>query len=69
MIEKLTKDCIYKIICEIKKKENKERIEKEIINPVFITFIEKIFPYALILFIIYIINIILVIIILFKLKT
>ena len=64
MIEKLTKDIISKLINEFKKKENKERLEREVLNPIISNFSEKIFPYVSLLFIMYSLNLILIIIIL-----
>ena len=64
MIDKLTKDFINKIIIELNKIENKERLEKEIINPVFCNFTDRIYPYVSLLFIMYILNLVLIIIIL-----
>jgi hypothetical protein len=64
MFEKITKDLINKIISEINKKENKDRIEKEILGPIIINFSEKIYPYVSLLFIMYSLNLILIIIIL-----
>jgi hypothetical protein len=53
MIDKLIKDFIDKAIIEIKKQENKERIENEILNPIFSSFTERIYPYVSLLFILY----------------
>lgn len=64
MIEKLTKDFINKIILEINKQENKEKLESDIINPIFSNFAERIYPYVSLLFIMYSLNLILIIIIL-----
>jgi len=64
MLEKLTKDFIHKIIIEINKPENKTKLEKEIINPVFSTFADRIYPYVSLLFIMYSLNLILMVIIL-----
>jgi hypothetical protein len=64
MIDKLIKDFIDKAIIEIKKQENKERIENEILNPIFSSFTERIYPYVSLLFILYCLNLILIIIIL-----
>jgi hypothetical protein len=64
MFEKLTKDFINKIIIEINKKDNKEKLESQVINPIFINFAERIYPYVSLLFIMYSINLILIIIIL-----
>lgn len=64
MIEKLTKDFINKIIAEIKKEENKQKLETEVIAPIFSNFAERIYPYVSLLFIMYSLNLILIIIIL-----
>lgn len=64
MIEKITKDFINRIVCEINKIENKEKLENEIIKPIFCTFSERIYPYVSLLFIMYSLNLILIIIIL-----
>jgi hypothetical protein len=64
MFEKLTKDFINKIIIEINKKDNKEKLETQVINPIFFNFAERIYPYVSLLFIMYSINLILIIIIL-----
>jgi hypothetical protein len=64
MIDKLIKDFIYKAIIEIKKRENKEKIENEILNPIFNRLTEIIYPYVSLLFILYCLNLILIIIIL-----
>lgn len=65
MIEKLTKDLINKFIVEIKKDENQEKIEIEILNPIFSKFLKKIYPYVSLLFYMYILNLILIFVILF----
>lgn len=64
MLEKITKDFINKIIVEINKQENKDKLEKDVINPIFSNFAEKIYPYVSLLFIMYSLNLILIIIIL-----
>jgi hypothetical protein len=64
MIDKLVKDFIQKTIIEIKKKENKDVIETEILNPIFTSFTEKIYPYVSLLFIMYCLNLVLIIVIL-----
>ena len=61
MIDKLTKDFIDKIIIELNKKENKEKLENKIINPILYNFTCKLFPYISLLFIMYSLNIILII--------
>ena len=64
MLEKLTKDLINKLVCEVNKQENREKIENQIINPVFCTFANRIYPYVSLLFIMYSLNLILIIVIL-----
>ena len=64
MIDKLVKDFITKAITEFKKKENKELVENEILNPIFSSFTERIYPYVSLLFIMYSINLLLIIVIL-----
>ena len=64
MIDKLIKDFVKKAVIEIKKKENKELIEKEIIDPVLKSFTERIYPYVSLLFIMYSLNLVLIIVIL-----
>jgi hypothetical protein len=64
MLDKLTKDFINKIIMEINKRENKEKLKNEVINPIFSNFAERIYPYVSLLFIMYSLNLILIIIIL-----
>jgi hypothetical protein len=64
MIDKLINDFVKKAVIEIKKKENKELIEKEILDPVLKSFTERIYPYVSLLFIMYSLNLVLIIIIL-----
>jgi len=64
MIDQLVKDLIEKAIIEFKKEENKEKLENEILNPIFSSFTEKIYPYVSLLFIMYCINLLLIIVIL-----
>ena len=61
MLDKLTKDCIDKIVIEINKQDNKEKLEKKIIAPILNNFMYKLFPYISLLFIMYSFNIILII--------
>jgi hypothetical protein len=61
MIDKLTKDLINKIVIEFNKKDNKEILENDIINPILQNFTSKLFPYISLLFIMYSFNIILII--------
>lgn len=64
MIEKLTKDFINRIIVEINKPNNKDRIHNEILDPIFSNFADKIYPYVSLLFGMYSLNLVLIIIIL-----
>lgn len=64
MIDKLVKDLIKKIVIEIKKKENKDVLEDEVINPILKSFTERIYPYVSLLFIMYSLNLVLIIVIL-----
>jgi hypothetical protein len=64
MIEKLTKDFINKIVLELNKQENKDKLEKDIFNPIMLNFSERIHPYVSLLFIMYSLNLILIIVIL-----
>ena len=64
MLDKIIKDFILKSVNELKKKENKELIHKEVLTPMLKNFTDKIFPYVSLLFIMYSINLILIIIIL-----
>ena len=65
MIDKLTKNLIDKIVIELSKEDNKEKLEKKIINPILNNFTCKLFPYISLLFIMYSFNIILIISIIF----
>ena len=64
MIDQLVKDLIEKAIIEFKKEKEKEKLENEILNPIFSSFTEKIYPYVSLLFIMYCINLLLIIVIL-----
>ena len=64
MIDKLTKGLIHKCIHEIKKDENKQQIEMEIINPFMNSISLRIYPYITLLFFMYSLILILIIIIL-----
>ena len=64
MLDKITKDFINKIIIEINKEDNKNKLENEILKPIFQSFSDKIYPYVSLLFIMYSLNLVLIIIIL-----
>ena len=63
-MENFTKNIIDKFICQLNNEENKKKINKDILNPIFKEFSNKIYPYVSLLFLMYILNLILVIIIL-----
>lgn len=69
MIKNFTKNILNKIINEISIKENKEKINNEIIKPILTTFSEKIYPYVSLLFILYCVNLIIIITILILIIT
>jgi len=64
MVEKITKDFLSKILNEIKKEENQQCLEIELLNPVLLKFGKKCYPYIKIILIIFIIHFILIIAIL-----
>ena len=61
MLQKLTSDILYKCIQELKKDENKIKINENIVEPVITNLTDRLYPYLIILFIMYILVIILVI--------
>jgi hypothetical protein len=61
MLQKLTSDILYKCIQELKKEENKVKLNENIVEPVISNLTERLYPYLIILFIMYILVIILVI--------
>jgi hypothetical protein len=63
MIEKMIKDFIEKMIFEIKKEENQTKIEDELLNPLFIKYSNKLYPYLNILMYLYGLNLFLIILI------
>lgn len=63
-MDKITKNLIDKFICQLNDKDNKKRLNEEILNPIFKEFSNKIYPYVSLLFMMYILNLILVIVIL-----
>lgn len=65
MIEKIIKDFIDKFILEFKKEENRQKLEFEILNPLFTHYTNKIYPYITLLMFLYCINLVLIILILF----
>lgn len=65
MVEKITKNIINKIIDEIKKEDNQQLIEYEILNPILTKYSYKIYPYVTLLFVMYALILLLIIAILF----
>lgn len=63
MAEKITKELLNRVIIEMKKEENQEKINTEIINPILIKFSNKIYPYLKIVFSFFILNFLLILII------
>ena len=61
MIDKLTKKIISRLIIEINKDENKNKLENDVLNPILSIFSQKIYPYVSLLFILYIVNLVLII--------
>ena len=61
MLQKLTSDILNKCINELKKEDNKTKINEHIVEPVISNLTERLYPYLIILFIMYILVIILVI--------
>jgi hypothetical protein len=64
MIDKITKTCIDKIITEINKPLNKDKLDIYLINPLFKNLSNKLLPYILFFYITILFNLILIIIIL-----
>ena len=65
MFNKLTTDLINKIIIELKKKENEEIIQQNLLNPLSNEINARIHPYMLIIFFMYILMLLLIILMLF----
>ena len=61
MIQKITNNILSKCIEELKKKENKEKINVNIVNPVITNLSQRLYPYFVALFIMYILVLILII--------
>ena len=64
MIDKITKTCIDKIITELNKPPNKDKLDIYLINPLLKILSNKLLPYILFFYIIILFNLILIIIIL-----
>lgn len=61
-MEKIIKNFIEKILVEIKKEENQNKIELELVNPILIKYTNKIYPYFTLLLFLYCLNLLLMII-------
>lgn len=68
MIENFTTDILDKIVIEIKKKKNLEKINNNIIEPMIYYLLQKIYPYIIFLVILITIIIFLLIILLVLIK-
>lgn len=68
MIEKFTTDVIDKIVCEVKKKKNLEKINDNIIEPMIYYLLKKIYPYIIFLVVLIVLIIFLLIILLVIIK-
>ncbi len=55
------KNFIDRVIIELNKEDNKDKLDKQIINPILSNFTYRLFPYISLLFIMYSFNIILII--------
>jgi hypothetical protein len=64
MIEKISKQIIEKMVNEFNREDNQKKLNNELLNPIFKTFTDRIYPYISLLFIIYSINLIIIIAIL-----
>ena len=64
MIEKFTSEIIDKIILEIKKKKNLQKINDNIVEPIIYYLLQKIYPFIIFLVILIVIIIFLLVILL-----
>jgi len=65
MIEKISKSAIEYFVSEISKDSTKEQIKRQVIDPLFIYIIDKVYPYVIVSSIIFIFTFIIAILILF----
>lgn len=68
MIEKFTTEIIDKIVIEIKKKNNLEKINDNIVEPMIYYLMKKIYPYIIFLVVLIVIIILLLIFLLVIIK-
>ena len=65
MIDRLTQDLLKRISIELKKKDNIEQINNDILYPIIDKFTNSIYPYVTLLFLMYSLVLVLIIVILF----
>jgi len=63
MISKFASDILDKLVIEIKKEENINKIHKNIVDPIILYSFQRVYPYLLITFIIFLLTFILAILI------
>lgn len=64
-MEKISKSALDFFISELSKEENKERIKRKVIDPIFMYIIDKVYPYVIISSIIFILTFLLALLIFF----
>ena len=64
-MEKIIKDFIDKFVLEIKKEENKKKLEYDVLDPILSHYTNKIYPYFSFLMFLYCLNLLLIVVILF----
>jgi hypothetical protein len=65
MIEKVSKSVIEYFVEEISTAESKEKIKRQVIDPIFMYIVDKIYPFVIITSIIFILTFLIAILILF----
>ena len=65
MIEKVSKSAIEYFVSEISKDDNKNKIKHQVIDPIFMYIIDKVYPYVIVSSAIFILTFIIAILILF----
>jgi len=66
-MDKISKSAMEYFISEISREENKEKIKRQVIDPIFMYIIDKVYPYVIITTAIFILTFIIAILILFML--
>ena len=54
MIEKVSKSAIEYFVSEMSKEENKDRLKHQVVDPIFMYIINKVYPYVIISSVIFI---------------